>query len=240
MNRLRLVEPLNLLVPDAPDDMRRALLAARVTMSNDGGRFRFIEEERNTPLHAIDVEPLDARGSPRTDGFHIRVQIGEPSGPIFDRWYGAANPLEEAIAFGLDALDGVVPVEAEPAPDDADLAVLGLAWRIIDGLGDAVAVVRRATPWSGVSIVYGTLGEPEPSVFLGAPPRRLVSWRRHHPADRAELDVLEAMRPGTLVRAHAKRPELLPASLSISTETADPVARMRALAAWAAFRDARP
>lgn len=236
MSRIRLVEAMNPFDEgdDHVADMRRALLSVQV-----GRSFHLTEERRGTPFHELVVVPSAPYGTAPDDAFSLTLQTCDPAGPLVERWYGPVDAVAEAVAHAFDALDGARPSHEIPTPDAADLVAEGLAWSILDGMGDAVAIIRRATPWSPASIVVGSLGEPEPSVFLGAPDRRLADWIPHHPRDGTEMAALDAMRRGTLVQAHHKRPRLAPDAFRISTVDSDPIARMRAIAAWAAFRDAR-
>jgi hypothetical protein len=239
MTHVRIVRALNPLQEggDFVGDMLRVIEATRADAARHGWRSRFTEEQRGTPFLGVDVEPLDARGVVHVDGLHISVEFGDPDEPVFDRWYGTANVLEEATDLVLDAVDGAIPPHLAPAPDHADLVATGLAWSLADDPGETRVTIRRATPWSGASIAVGRMPETLPSAFLGAPDRHLPLWDLHRPADTAQVEALRALKHGSVIHAHTKRISLRPETIEVRTIDHDPVARMRALAAWAEFRD---
>jgi hypothetical protein len=141
----------------------------------------------------------------------------------------------EALAVARACLDVPAPGRPHADPDEADLVATGLAWSLIDEHGAIAATMERATPWSRARIVLGTDGGLVRTSTGGTRPS--MTWREHDEPLPAAASAIAAMRPGTLVRPKDATARMEPIRIRLSPRLADPVARMRALAAWAAFRD---
>lgn len=140
----------------------------------------------------------------------------------------------EALAVAEACLEVPVPDMHHADPDEADLVSTGLAWAMIDEFDATAATIERATPWSRARILLGMPGDPVKTPSGATRPGMI--WReRTYPHGGAEA--IAAMRPGTLVRPKDTTLRLEPIRIRLHPRFADPVARMRALAAWAAFRD---
>lgn len=155
--------------------------------------------------------------------------------PTANHWMDGDG--REALVIAKESLDVPAPGRPHGDPDFADLVATGLAWSLIDAHGATAATIDRATPWSPARILLGTQDRTVRAASGATRPG--MTWRERTDP-RGGADALAAMRPGTLVRPRDATLRLEPIRIRLSPRVADPVARMRALAAWAAFRDSRP
>lgn len=164
----------------------------------------------------------------------LTFSLDQTSETLVERW-SAADPTAEAIAFARGTLDDVV-AERVPADDDRDEVAIGLAWLLIGDHDVDAVIIERRTPWSGPRILTG---RHVPDQSPGRPVQ--FHWTHRDPRSAAERAALDGMRSGTLVEPHGQDARFKPLSRIIrADDPGDPMARLRALGAWAEFERGRP
>jgi hypothetical protein len=171
----------------------------------------------------------DLHGGNGADVHEDRQIVGPAEAPVVDRWleHGFGR---EPIDLVNEALNGAVAPDAvRHPPDDLRLAVLGMVSTLVGETEDARIVVRCPTPWSAGHVMVGR-DEPEGT-------KGVFRYRMHDARSNGSTGLLGALPIGTHLRTDRWSTSLNAIDVEYHPGDLDSMTRLRALSAWASWRD---
>lgn len=168
-------------------------------------------------------------GGDGSDDLALLMDVGPAEAPMVDRWLESGFG-REPIDLLNEALDGAVAPDAvHHPPDDLTLAVLGMVSTLVNDDENARIVVRCPTPWSPGHVMVRR-DEPE-----GA--KGVFRYRLHDARSNGSTELLASLPVGTHLRTDRWSTSLNAIDVEYHPGDLDPMTRLRALSAWASWRD---